>query len=131
MELTLVRTYHPLGTNGKLFNGAQLVCRTIELPWRDNYPQVSCIPEGRYQLQTRFSSKFKSHILLRKVPGRKYILIHPANDANKELKGCIAPVTTHTAPGKGSWSRIARDKLHQLIYPALDNGEPVFLTIKS
>jgi hypothetical protein len=34
------------------------------------------------------------------VPGRKYILIHPANEVLRELKGCIAPVRL-TGAGKG------------------------------
>jgi len=131
MVLQLIRTYDLLGTNGQLFNGAQLVCRTIELPWKDNAPQISCIPEGRYQLVKRHSAKYGHHLLVKRVPKRSYILIHPANVALKELKGCIAPVTTHTGRGRGSESRKARDQLHQLVYPSLSNGETVYLEITS
>ena len=131
MELTLIRTYSPLGTNGNLFNGAQLVCCTIELPWNGNSPQISCIPEGRYGLQERYSKKFSRHLLVKQVPGRSYILIHPANDALKELRGCIAPVTNHTGPGRGTQSRIAMSKLQKLFYESIGRNEPVYLTIKS
>jgi len=130
MELVLVRKYHPMGTNGTLYNGEQLVCLTIELPWKNNETGVSCIPEGRYELVKRFSQKYQLHLLIRQVPGRKFILIHSANDAKKELRGCIAPVTKHDAPGKGSLSRIATQKLQTLVFSALKTG-PVFLTIKS
>lgn len=36
MELELSRAYFPDGTNGELVeqDGGQLVCHTIELPWR-------------------------------------------------------------------------------------------------
>ena len=120
-----------MGTNGIIFNGAQHVCRTIELPWRNNQPQVSCIPEGRYALKGRYSSKYGNHLILHGVKGRSYILIHPANNALKELKGCIAPVTEHTGPGKGSQSRVAMIKLRQLCQEFFDEAEEVFLTIRS
>jgi hypothetical protein len=131
MELVLVRTYHPMGTNGTLYNGEQLVCLTIELPWKDNKTSVSCIPEGRYELVKRYSEKYKWHLLLKKVPNRSFILIHPANDALKELRGCIAPVSQHMAPGKGLRSRIANGRLQALVFPILEKSKPVFITIKS
>jgi hypothetical protein len=131
MELTLIRSYHPLGTNGVLFNGAQLVCRTIELPWKNNIQRISCIPEGRYELVERRSTKYGRHLMLKEVKGRSYILVHPANIAMKELKGCIAPVTEHTGPGRGTQSRIAMAKLQQLYNSCRKNGEAVFLNIRS
>ena len=131
MELILIRTYHPMGTNGIIFNGAQHVCRTIELPWKHNEKQVSCIPEGRYELRDRYSKKYGSHLILHGVKGRSYILIHPANSALQELKGCIAPVTDHSGPGRGTQSRIAMAKLQQLFYSCLEQAEAVFLTIRS
>lgn len=131
MELELLRTYFPNGTNGEiLYNGVR-VCFAIELPWRDNKPQVSCIPEGRYQLMKRYSPKFKNHLQLVNVPGRDYILIHPANDAVKELRGCIAPVSRLTAEGKGLRSRMALGQLIALTYAAIDKQQQVFLTIQS
>ncbi len=130
MVLHLVRTYDPLGTNGLLFSGAQLVCRTIELPWKDNAARISCIPEGPYELARRYSKKYGHHLLVKGVPNRSYILIHPANIAAKELQGCIAPVTAHTGPGRGSESRKARDQLHQLVYPILENQGKVYLQIE-
>jgi len=131
MELILERKYFPTGVNGNLFNGAQLVCRTIELPWKNNIKQISCIPEGRYELKDRYSKKYGSHLILLGVKGRSYILIHPANCALKELKGCIAPVTEHTAPGKGTKSRLAMAELRKLYYTSLERLEPVYLIIRS
>jgi hypothetical protein len=63
------------------------------------------------------------------VPGRSLVLLHPANDALKELKGCIAPVSSLDGAGKGSDSRKAFKKLLQLVYEALEN-ETVYLTIQ-
>ncbi len=131
MELVLKRICHPEGSNGSLYNGAQLVCRTIELPWKGNQPQVSCIPEGCYELRERHSKKYGRHLLVAKVPDRSYILFHPANNALKELRGCIAPVTDHTGPGRGTQSRIAMAKLMKLFSECLERKEQVFLTIQS
>ena len=131
MELELIRTYHPDGTNGEIrYNNARL-CHSIELPWLNNRPQLSCIPEGRYELVIRFSHRFQWHLQLKNVKGRDLILIHPANNAKKELRGCIAPVSILASPGKGYKSRMAFELLFGIVFPALDRNEPVFLHIKS
>ena len=130
MKLTLIRTYHPKGTNGTLYTNGEKVCHTIELPWKENLPQRSCIPEGRYELQWRWSARFKHHLLVTGVPNRSLILVHPANDAQQELRGCIAPVTFLTAPGRGSCSHLAFTKLLRLVEQASDE-EPILLFIKA
>lgn len=130
MELELTRTYYPTGTNGMLFYLGTFQCFTIELPWLNNEQQHSCIPEGRYRLTTRYSQKHRLHFLLEGVENRTLILIHPANDALKELKGCIAPVMSLAGPGKGSQSGIALEKLKKLIL-AHPGEAPVFITIKT
>jgi hypothetical protein len=128
MELELFRTYDPEGTNGEL---KLVVCNTIELPWLQNQRNVSCIPEGRYELRKRFIKKFGLHLLVVDVPDRSWILIHPANDAKTQLKGCIAPVTQLTGPGKGNESRLANERLKALVLEALERKEKVFITIKT
>lgn len=128
MELELFRTYDPEGTNGEL---KLVVCNTIELPWLQNQRNVSCVPEGRYELRKRFIKKFGLHLLVVDVPDRSWILIHPANEAKTQLKGCIAPVTQLTGPGKGNESRLANEKLKALVLEALEQKEKVFITIKS
>jgi len=129
MELRLKRRYHADGTNGVLQHGANQVCRTVELPWRGNRRFISCIPEGRYRLVKRMHSRWGEQLAVAGVPGREGILIHPANDALTQLQGCIAPVTKCTAPGVGSYSRIALERLKDLVYPVLDAGEEVWLVI--
>jgi hypothetical protein len=131
MELVLLRTYYPEGTNGSLLVDSVGLCHTIELPWKNNKQSVSCVPEGRYELVKRYSPKFKWHLLLCNVPNRHLILIHPYNDAMKEAKGCIAPVTTITGEGKGLKSRLVFEKLKAFVFPVLERGEKVFLTIRS
>jgi len=131
MKLELIRTYYPNGTNGQLLLNGDKLCSTIELAWKNNASQISCIPEGEYELRKRWSPKFGWHLLLMNVPGREYILIHPANDALQELKGCIAPVSFLTGEGKGNGSRMALQKLKEKVYPVLEGNETVLLTIQS
>lgn len=131
MELELIRTYHPMGTNGELFLNGNKVCSTIELPWKQNQPQVSCIPEGRYALKKRYTRRFGHHLHVIDVKGRQWILIHAANDALKEIKGCIAPVSFLTGEGKGTRSRVALAKIVSITDIVFKKKQQVFLTIKA
>jgi len=105
--LELKRTYHNAFCTGEFsINGVHL-CFSIELPWKDNQQSVSCIPEGFYPIRFRTSPKFSKHLHIPEVKDRKWILIHPANDAQKELKGCIAPVMELGENGTGKYSCLA------------------------
>ena len=131
MVIYLTRTYFPDGTNGTIQSEGKVICNTIELPWKRNEKRVSCIPEGKYFIKKRYSQKFKWHLEVVDVANRSLILFHPANNALKELNGCIAPVTKLSGPGLGLMSRKAFEKLETLVYKALDNKESVELLITS
>lgn len=131
MDLVLKRTYLPNGTNGQLLLHGARICYTIELPWKNNQSRISCIPEGRYALRRRYTPRFGWHLYVENVPGRQWILIHAANDALKEIKGCIAPVSQLTGPGKGILSRVALQKIMAIVSPALQQHKPLFLIIKN
>lgn len=131
MVLFLTRTYFPDGTNGKLQYAGQFICYTIELPWRQNQVGISCIPEGKYFIRKRFSRKYQWHLEVVGVPQRTFILFHPANFAERELRGCIAPVTQLSGSGLGLRSRQAFQKLKAMVYASLDKGERVELCITS
>jgi hypothetical protein len=124
----LYRRYSPNGVNGELYTHGARECFTIELPWLHNKPNCSCIPEGTYVLQKRFSKKHGWHIEVTGVKNRSLILLHPANDALKELKGCIAPVTELTGAGKGILSRMAFERLTEKVFSAM-RQRTVLLTI--
>lgn len=89
----LVRKYSPVQTTGhfSLYDGDVHIfsCKTIELPWKDNAKEISCIPEGTYDVVAHVSPKFGNCLKVLKVPKRSDILIHPANFFF-QLKGCIA-----------------------------------------
>ena len=131
MVVVLSRTYFPNGTNGKLESDGKFICYTIELPWKENETKVSCIPEGEYVIRKRYSRKYKWHLEVMDVPSRKGILLHPANNAQSELKGCIAPVSKLSGAGLGLMSRKAFVRLKKLVDKALDNREKVKLIIQS
>jgi hypothetical protein len=131
MVLFLTRTYFPDGTNGTLVCEGRFLCSTIELPWKQNEARVSCIPEGKYFIRKRYSAKFKWHMEVVDVKNRSLILFHPANNALRELNGCIAPVTKLSGPGLGLMSRKAFSKLKDLVYKALDRKECVALIVCS
>ncbi|MDP2687035.1 MAG: DUF5675 family protein [Aequorivita sp.] len=131
MDFFLHRTHYRAGTNGSLFHKNQLLCFSIELPWRANKRNISCIPDGIYELEPFYSLQFKHHLLVKGVPNQSGILMHPANDATSELCGCIAPVLQLTGIGKGLGSRKALDLLVLRIEAFREPGEAVFLNVSS
>ena len=79
--------YHPQGTLGVIdFAGERFY--TIERPWRENKPYVSCIPTGSYMMRRRESPRFGETWHVLDVEDRTHILIHVANFPN-DVQGCI------------------------------------------
>jgi hypothetical protein len=104
MRATICRQYYKTQTTGTLTvydeeTGEEVFkCRTLELAWLDNASNVSCIPEGFYDVVPRTSPKYGNHLHVTGVEGRSLILIHPANfvgsnnprTGHSDLRGCIA-----------------------------------------
>lgn len=103
----------------------QHICYMMELPERDNKPNISRIPRGRYlvkYLPRSGSGKYHDVYLITKVPGRTGILIHSGNYAgDRELNyrtdswGCQLPASRIGAINgqvAGLASRAALRKLH-------------------
>ena len=71
---------------------------TVELPWRDNAPQRSCVPVGDYMAKWLWSESHKQFLYhLQDVPNRSGVEIHAANFGgntalgwHSDLLGCIA-----------------------------------------
>ena len=77
-----------------IFNGQYLY--TGELPWKDNRPNVSCIPSGSYTVRVRISPKYGKVYEVTDVSGRTYILFHQGNffgdislGFRSNVQGCI------------------------------------------
>ena len=80
-------------TIGKLFGVSEVghilfECDTLELPWRENKTNISCIPTGIYQVKQRYSKKYKNHLHITDVTGRSHILLHSGN-YNTDTLGCV------------------------------------------
>jgi len=62
---------------------------TIELPWRGNSENVSCIPSGEYICRKRmYNEKGYMTFEVTGVDGRTYILFHIGN-FERNTEGCI------------------------------------------
>lgn len=82
--------YLPWATLGKICHPElRLSWYTLELPWNDNIPRISCIPEGTYEVKPDQEGRFTGFPELQNVPNRTEIIIHPANWTS-QLEGCIA-----------------------------------------
>ncbi len=65
------------------------VCVTLELPWRDNAHNLSCVPPGQYVAYRRWSPKRDCEVFqLKDVPGRDNIELHVGNFPG-DTDGCI------------------------------------------
>lgn len=122
MNLLLERfAYSPDGTFGKLYVG-DYVCYTCERPWVGNAKSKSCIPEGRYDMKLRQSGvvtrssggEFVEGWEICNVPGRSYIMLHPANWPS-ELEGCIAPGQEYTIIRKANGVTSSRDTFKKIM----------------
>jgi len=93
INLLLIRdTFSKVSTLGELFLNGERICDTLENPWQDNQRNISCIPEGVYDVRLRLpresATRDYMHLLVKDVPNRDYILLHIGNTA-KDTSGCI------------------------------------------
>ena len=79
--------YHPNATLGVIEVDSERFY-TVERPWLDNKPNVSCIPVGTYEMGWRESPRFGETWHVKDVPDRTHILIHVAN-FSRDVQGCI------------------------------------------
>jgi len=76
------------GTEGQLkIPALGLALFTMELPWRGNASNLSCIPDGTYPCRIRQSQRFGRTYHVMEVAGRSYILMHAGNWAGDSTKG--------------------------------------------
>ena len=68
-------------------DGSQL-CFTMERPWLNNDPKVSCIPTGTYSCIRHNSPSHPNTWEVTGVPDRSEILIHNGN-IDTQSEGCI------------------------------------------
>lgn len=79
-----------------LLSIGEWTCHTLELPWRENKPNKSCIPAGTYTLGLRPSplidritkGEFSEGWEVQHVPNRTFIMFHHGNWV-EDTEGCI------------------------------------------
>lgn len=122
-------SYFDRWTQGRLLvHGA--VYQTMELGWKKNAAEKSCIPEGLYPMTRRWTEERGDHWLIENVPDRSLILIHPANWWF-ELRGCIAPGIGQTWDPKNGCPMVTKSRAAlALINQQLAGVEEVNLLIR-
>jgi len=132
IDLLIIRDmFTDESTIGELFLNGERFCDTLELPYRDNLRNISCIPAGQYKVRMRYPRESASrnylHLLVKDVPNRDFILFHRGNSA-KDTQGCILV-------GQGSQQNIVHNStlamdllLKEIIYLG---GENINLIIKN
>jgi len=98
------------------------IFKTLELPWRDNKKEISCIPTGRYRCIKRYSKKYGYHFEVINVNGRFSILIHAGNYYYHTL-GCILIGLEHKDINKdGLKDVIGSTKALKMLYDKYNSG---------
>lgn len=132
INLLLIRdTFSKESILGELFINGELICDTLENPWKDNQRNISCIPEGEYPVRLRLARESGSrdylHLLVQEVPNRDFILVHRGNFPS-QTKGCVL-VGLGTQQDVVNNSRLAMDLLMKEIINL--GGENINLIIKN
>ncbi|RXM52933.1 hypothetical protein BOQ64_00520 [Chryseobacterium sp. CH25] len=73
---------------GYLIANGKSICYTLELPWKDNLNNISCIPIGTYKGILRYDKKDGWRIQLDNVPNRTGVQIHMGNYTT-QIEGCV------------------------------------------
>jgi hypothetical protein len=94
------------------------LCLTLELPWLENKPEISCIPPGLYPCARHESQKFGRVWMLQNVPARSAILIHAGNTI-KDTQGCILAGRSFFGGGI-STSKVTITQLHDILPDEFD-----------
>jgi hypothetical protein len=133
MLLELLREeLRPACTLGRLYEGAALLCVTLEDRLPTPYVKVpgeTCIPCGKYEVVITHSPRFNVDMpLLLNVPGFTGVRIHTGNAA-LDTEGCIL-VGQERVGEKLLHSRAAYAALFQKIQAARARGELVHIDVK-
>jgi len=145
MTLYLYRKDHtPLFTMGRIYDGVEFLCSTLEDPVRDlvdlnddgdfgdpdegKIYGETAIPAGKYQVKMQHSPTFNKLMpYLQDVPGFTGIMIHGISNTS-QTKGCIG-VGENVGNGRlvngPAWSGVIREKITKAIH----DGEEVWIEI--
>lgn len=93
MKKATIQRIEGLNVTKGVFRSGTFTCDTLELPWKDNQHNISCIPAGTYVCSVSHMGTMNiDAYLLAGVPNRGGIFIHPGNYAfgkQVDTEGCI------------------------------------------
>jgi len=116
---------------GRLYLNEEYVCDTLENPYINNERNISCIPEGKYNVRLRTPRESATrdylHLIVQEVPDRSFILFHRGNKP-EHTQGCIL-VGFYNEQDFVSKSKYAMDFLMRRILNL--GGENIKLLIKN
>jgi hypothetical protein len=104
-------------------------CVTLELPYKDNKKQISCIPKGTYRSSVGVSNTKGQVVYVKGVTNRTGILIHIGN-YSKDTLGCIlvGKKITYSETLKEHYIEMSGITISELIN--VINKEELFVVIK-
>jgi hypothetical protein len=137
-EMVVIWRLQPckMGTFGKLIY-KDFWCYTVELPWENNAPFISCVPVGIYPIKLgmfyQTERPYKTWEL-KQIAGRSDIDIHVANHIG-DLKGCIG-LGNDLGCVDNKWAVLNSKKTHKRFMEAMrDSGaeeaEHMYVCIKN
>lgn len=121
-DIQTLGTLEVFNTTEKLFE-----CKTLELPWKNNKQNISCIPNGHYFAKKHISPTFGKSIWIKDVRERSEILIHKGNFYS-DIKGCILVGEKHIDINSDGYkdvtnSTVTMEKLYNLV------KDPIYINI--
>lgn len=119
-------------TLGRLivFNGTEIeeIFTTLELPWRNNERNNSCILSGYYTVDPRESPRFGKHLIINNTSPREAVLLHVGN-VPKDTSGCVLVGTGFGDFDKDGKREITESKraMRRLVELVADTAELIIL----
>lgn len=93
MRVVTIRRFHRdwMGMVGRVRVDHGFSCFSIELPRRDNRPEISCLPAGAYEVVWSLSPRFRkwTYEVLEPFPHRAGFRIHSGNFAGDASRGWL------------------------------------------
>uniref|UniRef100_A0A6M3L372 DUF5675 domain-containing protein n=1 Tax=viral metagenome TaxID=1070528 RepID=A0A6M3L372_9ZZZZ len=94
MNLVILNRYETskFGTFNRLYTLSPNIfeCFALELPWKGNQQNISCIPKDEYEVMFSYSPHFGRVYRVLNVPNRSNILIHSGNYGGDKSQGLIS-----------------------------------------
>ena len=127
-------------TAGILSVNDKILCQVIELAYKDNQREISCVPTGTYRIAFRKEGGFYNRYIAKKwaaeieqsrgmlelqdVPGRDYILIHVGNWAGgyskpSNTEGCLLLNERVSQLENGEWIGSSSVSAYKSVYKAI------------